>query len=131
MSDELNLEGLFEGLDETQIREVVSSMKKTAESFKQPAQPNYDEAEAAEIAAISVRGENYALQKRNIKAKYSQLRNQPAPEVDEEIQKAGDDPRALMQLYKSRIATIRPGDPLALRKRTEIASPFRAKGLNV
>jgi hypothetical protein len=133
MTDDFDLQELFGGLSDDQVREVLGAMKEKATALKQPqpATPNYDEAEAAEITAIKVRGPNYALQKRNIIAKYSALRNQQPPPVDEEIEKVKDDPRALKQLYLSRIGTIQRGDPMALHKKNEIAAPFRKKGLNV
>jgi hypothetical protein len=135
MTDEFDLAEAFDGLSPEQARDLATRLRgtiqKEVQTFKQPQPPSYDEAEAAEIAAIQVRGPNYALQKRNIKARYSALRNQPAPVVDPEIEKVKDDPRELMRLYQSRIAKIDRRDPMSLHRKTEIAAPFREKGLNV
>ena len=139
---------LFEGLDDDEVRILADHMleegKRKRQAFRldpaviaqvqgKPAiqQPDYDAQEAAEIAAIKVRGPNYALQKRNITQKYAQLRSQPAPVVDAEIEKVANDPRALMQLYKSRLARISSRGSTALHEKNEIAAPFRRKGLNV
>lgn len=155
MSDDFDLETLFEGLPNDKAQEVARTMleagRQRAQALripedviaevrgKQPEQPRADDLDAQEAAErdelkkSGVRGHSYALQARNIGQKYARLRAEAArqPEADPEIEKLKDDPKALRQLYLSRIATIQRGDPLALRKKSQIASAFRAKGLNV
>ena len=114
------------------VDELTGKTAKDPEPPQAPAGPDFDTLEAEEIAALPG-GKGYADRKYAIKRKYTALRAQAAnaPAPDPEIEKIKNDPAALMRLYKSRVAQISPRDPLSLRKKTEIASPFRKLGLNV
>lgn len=135
MDENFDIESIFADLPADQARQlraaIVNSVRDTVQNFKASNEnKTLDEKQEEEIAALP-RGLNNANQRRLVREKYSVLRNQPAPEVDEEIEQVKDDPRALMQLYKSRVAKIERTDPMKLHKRNEIASPFRKLGLNV
>ena len=72
----------------------------------------------------------YTESKRNIQQKYARMRAEDAkqPEVDPEIEKIKDDPRALHKLYQQRLKTVPRGNVRAV---AEIKAQFRAKGLNL
>jgi hypothetical protein len=105
-----------------------------AEKPAQPEQPSVDDQEAAELDELrksGIRGAEFLNRKYNIQGRYNAIRNQAPESVDDEIEAIKDDRRALMTLYRSRIAKISVRDPLSLHKKTEIASAFRKLGLNV
>lgn len=135
---EPNLNEVLEGLSYDELLEAIQAYKQPkVEAREQQTQQakQLDEQEAQEIAALvgsGERGHNFAVQKKNITVRYTALRNAKPPEVDAELEAAAKKGTyELHQLYRQRLNTIQRGDPLALRKKTEIASPFREKGLNV
>ena len=133
---ELNLDELFEGLSPedaaTLAERIKGRIQQVGEEYRQEKQnAPLDEQEASEMAGLTTRGPINAIQRQQIRRKFAELRNQEETPVDEEIEAIKDDPRALMKLYQSRVAKIKANDPLKLRKRTEIASPFKKLGLNL
>src|SRR5689334_16677138 len=94
----------LEGLPAEQAQEVARVMlevgRQRAQALQNP-QPQgdpFEKDEAAELEqlrASGVRGPNFALQKKNITAKYSTLRKQQPAPVDAEIEKVKDNPREL------------------------------------
>jgi hypothetical protein len=121
----------FEGLDYEQLKEAAQAYKQSkaqAEEKVKVKTSELDDAEAQELAKLSgtVRGPNYIVAKNKIQQKYTALRNQKPAQVDEELEKASNNPRALKGLYEQRKKQIRRGD---LSKLSKLQSEFRNAGL--
>jgi hypothetical protein len=138
MTEDFDVETLFHDLSPEQAREVAGAMIKagqqTVTALRQPqTAEGLDAQEAAELAELqkSVRGPNYALQKRQLQERYAFMRdeaNRSALALDPEIEEVKDSQHGLYNLYQKRLKTIRRGD---VRKVAELKAQFRPylKGL--